>query len=747
MVEILQAIGTADVKLCEKWSSNLKSAQTARQAFERQWHQNLAFYHGRQWIVVGKSPDGNGFVLTEAPITDKFRVRHTANRVKRIIRQELTKLSKEEPQFQTNPASADESDRAAAVAADSIAEYLMYTKHFNTKRTEAILWAVLCGTAFLKNWYDPNLIELDGQPGKIDFEAVTPFHLFVPYLQESDLQKQPWCIHARVMSPEDVYNQYGKEVKANTDVAQTLLDSRFMTSIGIQQSKNKASQMCYVKEVWVKPNKEFPNGAMFVTTEHQLLYVNEAPVEEAPVGISDQPEIEWPENGKWKPPPARLVEEEVQPDNSQPNEGPPQPNIVRPAKSEHPELGGYDHEFALSHMKFPFAKIDHVPTGMFYCDSSIKDLIPLQKEYNRTRSVMLEHRNLATKPQWSYIKGAVNPQHFNSKPGLLLAVNLGFEAPKPLDQPPLDASISNELQVTTTDMDYIGGTNEIAQGKTPPGVEAASAIAYLQEENDSILFHTVQSLESAVQETGTQVLTLVHDYWDVERTVSIVSRSQAYEVRKFKSANLNAMNDFRVVPGSMAPRSSAAKQAAIVEYMKMGWITPEQGFKYLNMNETNALYKEMLVDINQTNRENMKMADGEPINIRFEDTGQLDPMTQMPVKMPKMGMEVDETGQPVVDPTTGEPMQYIITVNSFDNHEKHVEIHQRYMKSQEFEMLPDETKMVFEDHVNEHKKELIKEMMYSQQGTTQGQSPQPPSEQPAENDIPPPIQEGEVVNA
>jgi hypothetical protein len=200
MVEILNVVGTADNKLCEKWTSHLKSAQTARQAFERQWHQNLAFYHGRQWIVVGKSPDGNGFVLTEAPITDKFRVRHTANRIKRIIRQELTKLSKEEPQFQTNPASADESDRAAAVAADSIAEYLMYTKHFNQKRTEATLWSVLCGTAFIKNWYDPNLTELDGQKGKIDFEAVTPFHLFVPYLQESDLQKQPWCIHARVMT-------------------------------------------------------------------------------------------------------------------------------------------------------------------------------------------------------------------------------------------------------------------------------------------------------------------------------------------------------------------------------------------------------------------------------------------------------------------------------------------------------------------------------------------------------------------
>lgn len=741
-------IGSADHKLCEKWNQNFKAAQTARQSFERQWHQNLAFYHGRQWIVVGKSPDGNGFVLTEAPVTDKFRVRLTVNRVKRIIRQELTKLSKEQPQFQTYPASADESDRAKAAAADSIAEYLMYTKHFNEKRTEATLWAVLCGTGFLKNWYDKNLTDVDGQPGKVDFEAVTAFHLFVPYLQVSDIQRQPWVQHARVLSPEEVFNMWGVDCAPNTDVAQTLLDSRFMTSIGINQSKSKAAKMCYVKETWVKPCKEHPDGAMFVISEDKVLYVNEAPEEPIMDQLGMEQEIEWPTNGSTPstgvPDVGNYSSTEALPVGE--NEGPPRSDLE--VKSVHEGLPGYKHKFAYSHMQYPFSKIDHIPTGMFYAESSLKDLIPLQKEYNRTRSVMLENRNSTAKPQYWYIKGAFNPQHFNSKPNLLLAINLGFEGPKPIEQPPLPPSVGQDLQITSADMDYIGGSNEIAQGKTPPGVEAASAIAYLQEENDSILFHTVQSLEGAVQETGKQILTLVHDYWDESRIVSVTSTSQAYEVRKFKASNINAQNDFRVVTGSMAPRSAAAKQAAIVEYIKMGWITPEQGFQYLSMNETNALYKEMTIDIQQANRENMKMADGEPINIRFEDTGQRDPRTQMPMKMPKMGVEIDETGAPSIDPMTGQPQQYIITVNSFDDHQRHIIVHQRYMKTQEFEMLDDETKQIFEDHVTEHKKEIMKEMMYSQQGLTPGSPGAPVGEEmPPGGQEQQPIQEGEVVNA
>lgn len=730
MADILVA-GSADHALVGKWNSHFKAAQSARQSFERQWHQNLAFYHGRQWIVVGKSPDGNGFVLSEAPVTDKFRVRLTVNRIKRIIRQELTKLSKEEPQFQTYPASADESDRAAAIAADSIAEYLMYTKHFNLKRTEAALWAVICGTAFMKDWYDPALTDLDGEKGKVDFEAITPFHLFVPYLQVSDIQKQPWVIHARVMSPEDVFNSWGVECRPTTDVAQTLLDSRFLSSIGVQSSKSKAAQMCHVKEVWVKPSKEFPNGAMFVLTEDKVIYVNEAP----PVETTEPLSIEWPADGKV---PVTDTETEEVVDEGE-NEGPPQPNIR--SKSVEEGLVGYQHEFAYSHMQFPFSKIDHIPTGMFYADSSIKDLIPVQKEYNRTRSVMLENRNSTAKPQYFYTKGSFNPQHFNNKPNLLLAINLGFEGPKPIEQPPLPPSVGNELATASAEMDYLGGSNEIAQGKTPPGVEAASAIAYLQEENDSILFHTVQSLENAIQDTGKRALTLIHDYWTEERIVAAVSKSQAYEVRKFKNARLNAQNDFRVVAGSMAPRSAAAKQAAIVEYIKMGWITPEQGFQYLNMNEDKALHKEMTIDVSQANRENMKMADGEPINIKFVEQG-VDPATNMPIKMPKMNIEVDEMGQPVLN-EEGQPVQYIVTVNSYDNHQRHVEIHQRYMKTQEFELLSDDVKQVFEDHVDEHKKELIKEMMYAQQGATMGAPVG--NEQPAADAEQPPIEEGMVV--
>ena len=312
---------------------------------------------------------------------------------------------------------------------------------------EAVFWMCICGTGFLKNYYDESKKDVDGQQGRIDFEAVTPFHVFVPNLQVVDIQEQPYVIHARTMDPEAVFQSYGVDIKPGTDSSSVIMDSRFLTSLGIKQQKSSEQKMCYVKENWVKPCREFPTGAMFVTAENKVIYVYEPQLD--PQMLMQDPMRAMSNTDK---PPVGLPGE-VALEGEQPNA--PNEQQILPPKSTEEGLENYDYTYPLPHGHFPFAKIDHVPTGMFYARSVIQDLIPLQKEYNRTRSVMLENRNLAGKPQWSYVTGSIDPRKFNSKPGLLLAVQLGFDPPQALEQPELPHSVVNELEVTTKDMDDV----------------------------------------------------------------------------------------------------------------------------------------------------------------------------------------------------------------------------------------------------------------------------------------------------
>src|SRR4029078_9156771 len=134
------------------------------------------------------------------------------------------------------------------------------------------------------------------------------------------------------------------------------------------------------------------------------------------------------------------------------------------------------------------------------------------------------------------------------------------------------------------------------RGGTPPGVEAASAIAYLQEENDSRFAHTVASIEEATEKIGKQVLGYVGQYWDVSRQIQVLGENATYEAQEYTKASIKGNTNLRVEAGSAAPRSRAAKQAFITELGKLGWITPDKALRNMDMVETGKLYEEAQVD-------------------------------------------------------------------------------------------------------------------------------------------------------
>src|SRR5215510_10163729 len=156
------------------------------------------------------------------------------------------------------------------------------------------------------------------------------------------------------------------------------------------------------------------------------------------------------------------------------------------------------------------------------------------------------------------------------------------------------------------------------------------------------------------------------------------------------------------------------------------------------MSETNKLYDEMMLDSRHAQRENVFMSQGQPL-YKIDPNGQppVDPNTGMP-QMDQMGMPMPAykqatqtdpmTGQDIIDPTTGAPKQYPVTVNPFDAHDIHIEEHQNYQKSQEYELLPPEVQQIIQDHVDEHKMEMLKERNAIQaDAAAKGENPQEPS--------------------
>ncbi len=567
------------------------AARSARLQFERQWFLNMAFYFGRQyasWVSPGSSI--NYTRLYEPPVPP-WRVRLVVNKIRVIIRTELSKLTKERPRGYVIPSTSDDEDLAGARAAEAIYDHLYRELKLPENLKQALFWSTITGNGFTKDWFDPNSFDASNQKGTINCENVSPFHLYVPTITCTDIEDQPWVTHSMAKDPGYIDKNYEKKLSPDTTGAGGQLEERFLNALGVQSGGKK--NLVAIKETWIKPCNKFKEGSLITWTDGEILAYFEG----------------WP----------------------------------------------------LESSDYPFTKFDSIPTGRFYSDSAIVDLIPLQKEYNRTRSQIIEAQNRMAKPQLSAPRGSIDANKITSEPGLVVFYTPGFNKPEPIPLMPLPAYVIQNLQQTQADLDDISGQHEITKGKTPPGVEAASAISYLQDEDDSKLKLAVDSIEAGVEKIGKHLLIHVQQHWDAERQIKVTGVNNSFEVFAFSKADLRDNTDFRVEEGSAIPKSRAAKQAFIMELGKMGWIPPQQALRYLDMAETGKLYEEAMVDVRQAQRENLMLAKG---------------------------------------------LGDLVKLNSFDEHIIHIHEHDTYRKQQSYEVLDDQLKTIFEQHVQQHKQTL-----------------------------------------
>lgn len=682
-----------------------RAIRNARVATERQWYLNLAFYSGKQNVALLRPQAlGAGAGTTTklwVPPAPHYRVRPVINKIRPTIRQELAQLTNNKPSASIVPSSAEDRDMYAAMAGEQIWENLYIDHKLKFVFRRAMWWTLLCGTGFIKTYWDPTkgkIVTIESPVGNIQrpegdicYTAETPFNVLAPDLREEEIENQPFIIHAQSKSPEWIQMRYGnvlgKDAKSGDD-ASDLLEDSFLNLVGSQQPEKFKNMIVY--ECWIKPGAVplFPEGACYTMIGNRIV--------QGQMGLP------------------------------------------------------------YSHQQFPFAKIDHIPGGKFYSTSSVEDLIPLQKEYNRTRGQIIEAKNRMGKPQLYGPRGSVDPKKITSEPGLFIEYTPGFEPPKVLQPVPLPAYIIQELDRINQDWNEISGQSQVSKGEVPPGVTAATAISFLQERDETKLSPTFDSLEEAIEKTARHSLIYVKDYWDIERKIKVTGPDGSFDVMAFQGSDLRDNLDIRIEAGSSLPVSKAARQALIMDLMKMGFVMPQQGLEVMDMGGLNKIYERLQVDRRQAQRENLRMskvtdetmAEYEQMAMQQQQEQLMQQMQQMPpVELsesmpPEMGMDpMGEMLQP--EP---EPIPLIVPVNTWDNHQVHIQYHNEFRKGQAFENLPTVAKELFEQHVQQHVAAMGIEQYSQNPNIVSGLPPLPsqPGEEEEKNPIDESIAQGDT---
>jgi hypothetical protein len=384
------------------------------------------------------------------------------------------------------------------------------------------------------------------------------------------------------------------------------------------------------------------------------------------------------------------------------------------------KLVNFDEGMWYSHEEYPYAQTKHVQTGKAYGASILEDINHLQKEYNRTRSQIIESKNRMARPQLLAPQGSFDVSKYTSEPGLVVLYRPGLGKPEQMQIQPIPNYVLQEVERIISDMEDISGQHQVSRGMAPgQGVVAATAIAFLQEKDDAILSNTISSEEQMVAKIARHALTLVVDYWDIPRLVRVTGTDRAFDSFQLKGSDIANSLDVRVEPGSALPQSKAARQAFLMDLANMGAISPQQMLDMMEIGGVQTLVDRMRIDMRAAQRENLKMKQlTEEMILEFNQN-----MMQKALQGAE-GTVDPQRGIPTVDAANLSTYPPCIKVNKWDNHAVHVTTHNNFRKTQAFELLSPMVQDQFDRHITIHESYQMMNQMNPMFGAAQEGMPQ-----------------------
>jgi hypothetical protein len=300
-----------------------------------------------------------------------------------------------------------------------------------------------------------------------------------------------------------------------------------------------------------------------------------------------------------------------------------------------------------------------------------------------------------------------------NEPGLIVEYRPGFQPPSPIPLSPLPQYYVDQQDRVLQDIDDITGQHEVSRGQAPAGVTAGTAISYLQEKDDQYLTPQYQGIEDGFEKLASQGISLFIQYVDLPRKIKTIGADGTFDTVLLSGADIAAGTDIRIEPGSAIGQSQAGKRAQVMDMFSIGLIDQAQALKLLEMGGAQKVLDTVNQAEKKAQRENTKMklltpemlmeADQQFVDQvmpQFLQQAGIDPMTMDPALMQQL---------PQIEQQIIQERPPIVQVADFDIHPIHIDTHNRFRMSQEYEALDDELKAEFDKHVKMH------EQMYNEQ--------------------------------
>lgn len=589
-----------------------KRAAEGDNATERlQSYAQLSYYAGNQWI--GLSRASKSLVpLPKAP----WEVQYTANRIMPIVRTELAKMTRNKLMQAVVPASSEESDIRAAKMAEKVAEWLEYELKLQEEDQEAILWALTTRIAFVHPVWDSSKGEIIGRDGSKDLHEGGPAVEMLSIFEvswdtaASRWKNVRWFVIDRMRTCEEVKAKYGIDVPAEDGITVTNIFDGKLGSLGgggLDAVPSRPDNCVRVREYYEFPSPDYPKGRTIVCANGVELYTDED------IGFG--------------------------PDDD-------------------------------SERVLPLFPLIHIPVpGKIIGSSVTAQCMPPQREYNKSRSQIIENKDQMANPKW-LVEGnsLVGGMEITNEPGQVVHYLPGTQPPIMTQPTSLGADVDKNIERCLEELQFISSQQEVSHGSTPAGVTSGVAIQFLQEQDDTKLGPSIAQYARCKRAYTSYLLKMVKYKFTEERTIKLVGKNKRMSALTFKGSDLTSY-DIRFEDMSASQLTKAGRQQHIMDLVDRQVLNPQLDrdliIRMLEMNITDELYDGLEIDVNQALMENAQWA----------------------------------------------KMDFSSITRDFFNHEVHVAQHNKFRKGDEYVDMDPQAQTIIDNHVMEHMNFIMAAMM------------------------------------
>lgn len=574
-------------------------------SLEREWLITAAFLRGQHYLVWNARMQ-----RFDQPVSrERWRARAIINFIQPWYLRTLSKLTTGDPTWNVSPVSADYVEINKAKAAEKYLTYAWNQFGMRMKNQDAVGWMLETGLGIFKLAWDKA-----DDDHRIDL--ISPYEFLVdPGCKDPDLETAQWVMQTTFIPRRELvrhpdYGHLAERLPATTPSATIYQQWRARPVVGPEG-------------YWLQDMTQFEAHQPDEEYIHMWEYW-------------EKPSKNWPQG--------RVIV------------GTPDAILDRRPNPYH-------------HGRFPFVVLHDIRVpGQFWPLNQMSNLTPIQRVYNRTRSQIMEIRNLVVQPRIMWpVTGHVDQGEITNEPGRIIKYYPGFNGEKPeVMNIEIPGSLFSDLALSQNEFAEVGTQHDVSRGRPVPNMQSGRGVALLQAADDTPWGVRAVTIETALSRLGWMLLSNTAQMYTRPRLLSIVGKTGSVEAMIFKGTDIPLVNNrpplVDVVMGAAWPRDRAAMRQELLDWVNLGMVDP-----------ANPRHRALMA--------RAMRRQGFPEEELMEDM-QDEQVAQQENELLKLAQPVD--------------------VGYYENHALHLRIHNLFRKSMEYKNSQQEIRQTFDMHCMMH---------------------------------------------